>query len=286
MRSQNRYLVSGLIVAALFAFALVGCSDDETTTPTAPPTTGSLDDAEFVVMQEQVNILADSVVTFFRHAINACAGLANEAIPVQYNVAPGSDDQYESVYSNGWHKIDWSLLSASGLTMIVDSIQFIKGSSPYTSPMGARSVTLVHNWYYAGELNSVTDTTDGRCYLTVSNLYGSPSTADGTVEHTCFNEYDVASTTVTRTYDFDVTLSDFELPQAASGEGTDAFDNYDSCPLEGTIEADVTMTYSVDGGTAATTTWEVEIQFTDGEAEVEVLSNNVVWTYDCTVCGI
>jgi len=288
MRSQNRYLVAGLIAVALFAFAFAGCGDDSTTTstPTGPPVQGSLDDPEFVVVQEQINVLADSVVTYFLHALSACQGLANEAIPVQYIVSPNSNNQLETDYAGGWHEINWTLIESSGLTTIVDSIQFLKGNSPHQSPLGAQSVTFVHHWYFAGELNNVTDTTDGNCNLTISDLYASPSTVQGTMEHSTFNQFDVSGSTITRTYEADVELYGFELPQAADGGSLNAFDNLDNCPLNGTVEADITMTHKVDNGSTVTTTWDIEVEFTNGAASVEVISNNTIWNYDCTVCAI
>ncbi len=286
MRSRKNYLALALAAAALLTAAFVGCGSDSTSSTTTPPVTGSNDDPQFLEVQEQVEVLADSVVTYFQHALSACQGLANSVIPVHYTVSPGGNSQLETDYTGGWHEYDWSNLATSGVTTVTDSIQFTVNGNPRQSPLGAESVNYVHNWYFAGTTNGITDTTDGRCNFTLSGLYATNTTAQGTAEHTNSTKYVTNDSTVVRTYNTSVTLTSVSLPQAASGVSFDAFNDFDNCPLSGTIEADIVMTYKKDSGTTITTSWDIEMTLDDGVASVTITSNNTVWTYDCTVCAI
>jgi hypothetical protein len=283
MRSRKSYLALVLAVAALLTAAFVGCGSDSTSS--TPTTDGSADDPEFLVVQEQVNILADSVVTYLHHALAACRGLANSAIPVQYTVVPDGSGQIATDYADGWHVIDWSNLAASGVSIVADSIQFSINGNPRPSPIGAEAVNYVHNWYFAGTTDGMTDTTEGRGNFTLSGLYATTTTAVGSVEYTHSLNHVTDNYTVVREYDVTVAVTGVSLPQAASGPSFDAFDNFRSCPLSGEIQAIIVMSGQFGGGPTVTTTWEVDVTFEDGSASVTISSNNTVWTYDCTVCA-
>lgn len=283
MRFQKRILVSGL-AAIVMLLVVAGCSDDSTTSSSSGTVTGSLTDPEFVAAKAQIDAVADSTLDFFMHGLNALQGIDGSDLPAQYSVDPGGDGEVETNYNNGWHIIGLTSLATGNSFWVRDSIQFVKDGIAQRSPNNAHTMSFIHRWHKDKASGNNTDTANGRANLTFGGFYQPNTTVSGAADVVNYNRTVYSDSTVSRTYDFDVTLTGFKIGESGLPGSTSDPEDASNCPCEGTLTATVTSTYQKGSGTATTTDWDVDGTFSNGSLSVEVTSGNTVWTYTRSMC--
>ena len=283
MRSQKRFLVSGLLVMAGIVLIAVGCSDDDSTA--GGPVAGSPDDPQFLLVREMSDALADSTVTFFEHGLSTLKALDESVLPPQYTVDPGGDGTLTTDYQNGWHIIGLTSLQTGMMTTVNDSIQFSQDGVPQQVPNGLDQMTFIHHWFRSLEVETEVDTIIGYSHLVFTNLYGERTEVNGETELSSVSHVAVDDTT-TAVVTFEVTaeLVNFQLDQSATPGWLSGFDEFDYCPCQGHLTATVTMNYQVEGLQAEVSAWTVDMTLTYGQVNVAITCGNTVWTYDNDVC--
>lgn len=283
MRSQKRFLVSSLMVIAGILLIAAGCSNDDQTT--TAPVTGSPDDPQFLLVRQMSDALTDSAVTFFEHGLSTLKALDESVLPPQYAVSPGDGGTLVTDYEDGWHIIGLTSLQTGIVTTINDSIQFSRGGVAQQIPNNLDQMVFIHHWFHSLEVGTDVDTTVGCSQLVFTNLYGERTEVNGEAELNSVNHVAVNdSTTAVVTFEVVSQMVNFQLDQTGTPGWFSGFDDYDYCPCQGRLTANVSMSYQVEGLQPVVSTWLVEITVTSGQAVATVTCGNTVWTYDNEVC--
>ena len=122
MRSAKFITVLGFVLLATLSLLVVGCGSDD-----APTTISvSLTNPEFVAVQDQVESLVDSTLSFILTGMNSIGSISSggNVDPVLYG--PGFDDtnQVTVSYVNGWHIVNANSGTSDFLFTLTDSVQF------------------------------------------------------------------------------------------------------------------------------------------------------------------
>ncbi len=275
MRLQKRILVSGLTVAVgVVALILAGCgSDDKSTSST---NYGSLTNPEFVVVQNQVDMFVDSTVNFLINGLNTVYGISDEngtILPAQYAPGPEDNDEFDTSYANGWHRVFIANQYEGYGTTVLDSIQYVKNGAVQQSWANRDQLVYKHYWTWISE----TDTISGTADYTFTNLNSVQTTVTGTNQMEYRSQVVTNDSTVTRTFEIEATLSGFTLAKTMSID-------WDHCPVSGSIAVTVTMTYKKDSADPVESTWTGNLAFDDGSLSAAFRLGNTVWQYQNQVC--
>ena len=107
MRPHKALLVFGFAAVIGFSLLVIGCSGDSNSSNLTP---GSLTDPNFVAVQNEVNNLVDSTVSYISEGLNNLLVLPGDTdvIIVSYGPTPGDSVSADYVYENGWHIVSWA----------------------------------------------------------------------------------------------------------------------------------------------------------------------------------
>ncbi len=281
MRLNLRILVSILAALACIIFALAGCSDDDTGTSSI--NYGSLEDPEFVVVQDQINMFIDSTVNFFGQGLGTLQGISSgdgTIIPVQYAVSPDGDDFVEVTYDNGWHVIYITQHEGTYATTLRDSVQYLRNGLAQQSVSGLDQLRFKHYWDFDVVDTNVTHSVlVGHNDYTFANLNTALATINGSNALEVYSKSVFVDSTIRYNFDIEASLDDFTVRQSP-------FSGWSNCPVAGAINATFEATYRRDAETPVTTTWEAELTFDNGQMLALVTSGDITWRYECDVCNV
>jgi hypothetical protein len=282
MRLGNRVLVTGmtLLIGAVLLIG-AGCGDDDADTPTT--ITGSLTNPEFVAVKAQLDNFVDSTVTFFKNGLNTVKGIAPGDIVIpQYAVSPEQEDDWDTLYTNGWHVINIDYThkendAAVWQTTLSDSIQYKANGVAQEDWTGRDQLDFRHHWTYDVAADEVSHTSyAGYAYFTFANLNTTTTTLTGGRDFTAHNLVVTADSTVVRDFTFTSDINNVALKMA-----NDAWSN---CPTSNTITATVEMVYTKDDADPVTTTWDATFSFNNGSMSASISKGNTVWSYTTDLC--
>jgi hypothetical protein len=147
-------------------------------------------------------------------------------------------------------------------------------------------MNFIHHWYHTQIDGATEDTTVGLVNLTFTNLYADNTNIVGEADVDYVNQISTPGATDIVTFNITGTLTEFELDQSSQPNWYNGFEDFDSCPCQGTVDADVSMSSQSGEENPAVTNWHVELTFTNGSAAVVITSGNTVWSYTQTVCEL
>ena len=278
MRPHKALLVLGLVAVTGLSLLVSGCSSDSNSSNLTP---GSLTDPNFVAVQNEVNNLIDSTVSYITEGLNNLLVLPGDTdvIIVSYGPTPGDSVSADYVYENGWHIVTWTGNFSGKTTSFKDSIQFLDNSGqPQQDNNSTETLIYKHRW-----AESTIDTTvsytdySGVVALTLDNLGSGSATVSGSHSIDVSIKIVTADSTVWRDISVEGTISNLAISEVPGGW-------LQNCPSSGAIGATANMTYTKDSGNPVTSDWSFSIQFTNGSISVGVISGTTSWSYTGQIC--
>jgi hypothetical protein len=280
MRSRFPLILVGLVALAAASLVMVGCSDDEN-----PPTTNNNNHDELVLaaVTAQVSSLLDSAVAQFSDG----AYLADISDPdsVQTHIldrllGPTPPDSSEDPEDNNGWLVLYSTTLASGVSAsVVDSLQYLDGSTPSTTPVGSDAVSMKH--HYTAECADTTVTHTDLIHdadLRIDGIDGTSATILGEVNVVVDSKFVSADSTVRQHWNIEAEVNDVVIDQQ-NGHWTTG------CPTSGAISVNVQYTYKKNSSATEVIIWTYVVTFTDGTVSVDVTNTNDLSTsYEDTVC--
>lgn len=277
MRSFKSLTVLGFVLLACMSFLFVGCgSDDKAPTSNA----GSLTDANFIAVQEQVESLADSTIAFVLSGMQSASAVSadGDIIPFLYSPAFNDSDQITISYVNGWHVVNLVHSTTDFSFNVLDSVRFYNNDEISQLGAGADSIWYRHYWDFAVQDQNASYTTfDGAARFDLRGLDTQQANINGSNEFIVENQYVSVDSTVIRTFDFASTVTNLAVNKTGVGW-------VQGCPNSGTISTSLSMSYTKDDYTPITSTWDITMTFSEGTAAVTVSSGGVVWSYTTDMC--
>lgn len=280
MRFQRILLVLGLAVLFGVGIMVVGCSNDDE----APAyIVGPMDDPEFMVVQDQIEIFVDSTVQALENGLNSIINVTSEyddqIDPIYYGPVKPDSDYVNAVYANGWHVAEVSRVRAGYTFTLRDSIQFYNGNAIQQGPNNIDSLAYRHRWSYMNHDTTASHTDlEAANSFTFQNLNSGMAQTSGMHQLMIQNKFVSADSTVWREYTFEANLQNVSINETGSGW-------VQGCPNSGYINASLTSSYQKDQNDPVTATWNVSITFTDGIMTASVYQANKVWSYSASVCN-
>jgi len=279
MRSHKLVLILGVTLLAGLFVMYIGCgSDDNKSTDNL----ADYSDPEFLVVQEEVGYYVDSTLEFFTNGLGNIYGLATDTVvdPVQYVPGPidPATDSISATYNDGWHVVYIALNRETFVSILRDSIQFLKDGQPQQNSTDLDNLIYRHFWTY-----NVTDTTVtyksfvGNANYSFAGLNTSEATITGTDDFSVHSKYVSTDSTVWRDININATLNDIQVKKAAGGW-------VHNCPCSGSITAAIEMVYQKDSAAPDTTSWTVHLSFDNGNVSTVLTKGEFMWSYDEQIC--
>jgi len=279
MRFQKILLVLGLAVLFGFGSVFLGCSGDDDA-PTG--IIGSLDDPEFMAVQDQIEVFVDSTVQFLENGLNSISAISStyddQIDPIYYGPVKPDSDYVHAVYANGWHVAEVGHVRATYTYTMRDSIQFYNGDNIQQGTSNIDSLRYRHRWTYMNH-----DTTSGHTdfegvnAFSFQNLNAGMAQTSGTHHLMIKNKFFTEDSTVWKQFSFEANLNNVSVNETGGGW-------VQGCPNSGTISATMTMTYQKNDEAPVTSEWHVSITFMDGDMAATVSKGNTSWSYSASVC--
>ncbi len=278
MRPRKALLVFGLAAVTGLSLLVIGCSGDSNSSNLTP---GSLSDPNFVAVQNEVNNLIDSTVSYISLGLNNLLVLPGDTdvIIVSYGPTPGDSVSADYVYENGWHIVSWTGNFSGKTTSFKDSIQFLDNlGQPQQDNDNTETLIYKHRWVEI-TIDTTVSYTDysGVVALTLHNLGSGSATVNGSHSIDVSIKIVTVDSTVWRDISVEGTVSNLAIIDVPGGW-------LQNCPLSGTIGATANMTYTKDSSNPVTSDWSFSIQFTDGLISVSAISGTTSWYYTGQVC--
>ena len=278
MRPRKALLVFGLAAVTGISLLVIGCSGDSNSSNLTP---GSLSDPNFVAIQNEVNNLIDSTVSYISLGLNNLLVLPGDTdvIIVSYGPTPGDSVSADYVYENGWHIVSWTGNFSGKTTSFKDSVQFLDNlGQPQQDNDNTETLIYKHRWVEI-TIDTTVSYTDysGVVGLTLDNLGSGSATVNGSHSIDVSIKIVTVDSTVWRDISVEGTVSNLAIINVPGGW-------LQNCPLSGTIGATANMTYTKDSGNPVTSDWSFSIQFTDGLISVSAISGTTSWYYTGQVC--
>jgi len=278
MRPRKALLVFGLAAVTGLSLLVIGCSGDSNSSNLTP---GSLSDPNFVAVQNEVNNLIDSTVSYISLGLNNLLVLPGDTdvIIVSYGPTPGDSVSADYAYENGWHIVSWTGNFSGKTTSFKDSIQFLDNlGQPQQDNNSTETLIYKHRWVEI-TIDTTVSYTDysGAVALTLDNLGSGSATVNGSHSIDVSIKIVTVDSTVWRDISVEGTVSNLAIINVPGGW-------LQNCPLSGTIGAAANMTYTKDSGNPVTSDWSFSIQFTDGLISVSAISGTTSWYYTGQVC--
>lgn len=279
MRSYKLVLVLGVtLLVGLFAM-FVGCGSDN---DKSTGNTANYNDPEFVVMQGEVNGFVDSTLEFFTNGLSNIYGLATDTVvdPVQY--APGPidtiTDSISATYAGGWHVVYIGFNRSSFYSVLRDSIQFLKDGQPQQTASDLDNLLYRHFWTYDVIDTAVTHQSFvGNARYSFAGLNTTQATITGTDDWQAHSKYVCPDSTVWWDVNIDAALTDIVVKKSGIGW-------VESCPSCGSVSATIQTVYKKDTDFPDTTSWAVNLTFSDGNLYSVVTRGTSTWTYNRQLC--
>ncbi len=281
MRSKKSLLLAGLAAFVAVTFLALGCSDDDTTTPSTPTTPADNNGIETVLplVQTQVHQYLDSIVVEMEAGLKVAtfteAGSNNDIGDLF--MGGGYPDSTRT--ANSWivsYLTD--LGSGVGTKTIVDSIAYIVGGNLSVTAHNAEAMFARHKFNYqtSDTVNSYTDLTNhGDLHITGINT--TTATVNGTFNVVVDSKHISTDSLVWNNWTIDVTTNNLTFVRTS-----DSWTN--GCPNSGTATVNVVWERTLPNSVPTYTQWQFDITFTDGVMEADVTTGSLSATYGRTLC--
>jgi hypothetical protein len=278
MRSRFPLILAGLVALAVASLVMVGCSDDEN-----PPTTNNDNHDELVLaaVTAQVNTALDSAVARFASGVYVI-DLEERNIDDRLFGPLVPDSSNDPVEDSTYWWIFYRTTLASGLgTTIVDSVQYLDGTTPQFVRAGADAMTLKH--HYNAQYDDTTVSHTDLTYdsdLHIDGIDGVSATVLGDLEFDIDSKFVSSDSTVRQHWIIQAEVGGVVIDKLVSGWDT-------GCPTSGAISISVQYTYKKGSAATETINWTYDVTFTSGSITVDVTNTNDLSTsYDEDICSL
>lgn len=278
MRPHKALLVFGLAAVTGLSLLVIGCSGDSNSSNLTP---GSLTDPNFVAVQNEVDNLVDSTVSYISKGLHNLLVLPGDTdvVIVAYGPTPGDSVSADYVYENGWHIVTWIGNFSGKILSFKDSIQFLDYFGlPQQDNNSTETLIYKHGWAESSIDTTVSHTDySGVVALTLDNLGSGSATVSGSHSIDISIKTVMVDSTFWRNISVEGTVSNLSIIDVPGGW-------IQNCPLSGTIGATANMTYTKDSGNPVTSNWTFSIRFTNGSISVGAISGTTSWSYTRQIC--
>lgn len=287
MRAKLFVAGVGLMLLAAVLLSISGCSDSSTNW-----TAGSETDYDYLMVQDQIDIVIDSAIASFGSGFDSYNLLPtdeedDDVIIATY--APGGGDvnfTYDYYSSTGWHEI-WVANETDYYNMYVrDSVQFQLDDDFVEDALGADYMNYIHNWVYETDAYYQDETHfnwDGRTQLIYQKLDESLCELDGSNLSEFEWNYFADDTTIAAEFTADVSYRNIEF-SPVPGYGW-----VSGCPVSGRMSGTFSQEYTItidETPVEVSKEWKVTVNFEDGSAKVWITSGNNSWRYTRDICNV
>lgn len=278
MRSFKTLSVLGFVLFTCASLFVIGCGSDD-----APTTSnvGSLDDPEFLAVQEQVENFIDSTLNIMLTGIQSTSSISSggNVDPILYGPMFNDSNSITISYVNGWHVVNLTNSTTDYAFNVIDSIQFYNDDAISQLGLFADSIWYRHHWSYDVSNKEVSYSAfEGYAGFDFRGLNSDEAVIDGTNILVADDQFVSDDSTVYKHFELSTDISSLTVAQGPAGWSH-------ACPSAGTISTDVQYVYAKDDGADVLTEWSVDMVFTEGTAAVTVSSGGMVWTYTTDVCN-
>ncbi len=274
----------GLLILAVMVFLMAGCSDDDNPLPSTGEVNGSLDDPEFVLIQEQIDAFLGETEEMLILGLENTYQLPIDTEYIRNIYGPmGPDDIVEYNYADGWHVTYIAHFNSYANDYFRDSVMFQVNSQPVQDPDNLEWMQYIRHWGYTSNLVDVTHTNkNGYVNLEFENLDQDIATING-VNNTLWEwNYYSNDSTIEAVYDVEMNIVELQVGQVPT------YGWISGCPYGGNLAMSIEQAYSVNYGDDNdfwVRNWNVWITFDDGMADIRINSENEVWNYQCEFCS-
>ena len=279
MRSDKLVTIVGEILLAALVVMFFGCGSNDKSTGS----TVNYNDPEFTAVRGEVDLFIDSTLEFFTNGLDNIHGLATDTSlvnPILYVPGPIdlTTDSVSATYSGGWHVVYIALNRSAFVSILRDSIQFLKNGQPQQSSSGLDDLFYKQFWTYRVNDTTVThESFAGNADYWFSGLNTSQATISGSNVFSVYSKFVSTDSTVWQDINIDATLSGIRVKKNTSGWAQ-------SCPNSGSIAATVEMLYQKGSAAPDTTNWTVSLTFNNGNVSSIITRGTTVWSYNEQIC--
>jgi len=286
---RTKVMIPGLGLLALFAVMLLafGCSSDSS--PTSTKTAGLETDHDFLIVQNQVDVILDSAIQFFSTGFDVYNLLPNDDDDVQAHYSPGDPSAvtgFGYYPASGWYEFYVSRDNGVFTDHITDSLQFKENNTVTADPVIADYMRYIHRWDFASKLTSQTYTNYDTAWIDLefSNLDQTQALITGSGELWMNWNYISVDTTIDAEYHISVEFNDVAIDEVPT------YGFVSGCPTEGEFRFIIYQSYTLDdGGTPVVVDnvrWNASVNFENGLATVRITTPDNFWNYTRQACVV
>lgn len=277
MRSRRNLILVGLVSALMIAALVIGCSDDDTPTSTAPVDENTLEETLGVVSQ-QVTAYLDSAVETMGSGLSVATWSDVGSETDIGDIFMGTVIPDTTVLSD-WI-VSWvtDLQSGVGTMSINDSLTYVVNGSLTVEARNADQMYVKHHYLFESSDTTVTFSDLAQDVdLHVTGIDGNTATINGDFRSEIMNKEVTDNSTIWDEYVIEGTFTNLQMIKTG-----DAWTS--GCPNGGTCELDVQYTNAVDDDLPVTTLWQFSITFDDGTMSADVAIGNLTADYEEDLC--
>ncbi len=269
MRSRKVMLVSLVIVTTL-GLIVGGCSH-KSTAPTNPIT-----NSEYGFVVNQVVASVDSLVDLSGLGLSMTAAQSNNNLA---DIAFGPMPVDTASVVDLWH-IFVLTNSGSGVSNHwIDSVQFLNNGVAQGLPIGANEMSYVRNWTQTPLDTTVSNTgLTSHVELMATNTDQANAVVSGQFTTTIKDVTISGGETTIRDLSFASTVSNYTVSRGNNW--------HSGCPQQGQVTLEGTLTVTPPVGAPVVSTWLVEVDFTNGIAQIIVSESGQTVSISRTVCSM
>ena len=277
MRSSKSLFLAGCLTVLAMALVGLGCSDDTPTT-VVPVEEDNGIESHLEEVSSQVNAHIDTALS-----------LAESGLRVATFIDIGSGDigdafmgavLPDSTKDENYWIVSWAtdLQAGLGTLTIVDSLTYIVGGTLSVTAKDATAMHVKHNYNYVSADTTVSFTdVSNTGYLAITGIDGNTATVNGTLG-TVINDKDVsAAGTMWNDWTIETTVTNLTVAKDGSSWTS-------GCPATGTMVVNVEHRCAENLDVPVTTIWEMTATFTDGVADVDVVTGQLSTSYENSFC--
>jgi hypothetical protein len=267
--SSRKLLLVGLTVIAVVALIAAGCSDKKTAINSAFST------PEYTFMVAQVDQTVDSLVGLTGLGMNMTVAISTDVLnEIAFGPMPVDTVSIEDL----WHIFVLTNSSSGASNHWIDSVQFLKNSSPQVDPAGANEMQYVRNWAVTAEdTTSTYSNLTARTTLAATNTDKNSATVSGRYAAILHGVDKSGTDPIVRDLSLDATVSNYTVGRGNSWNN--------GCPTDAQITVDASLTVKAGSADATTSSWSFTITVHDGRAQGTITLGTAIAQYLHVICG-
>jgi hypothetical protein len=271
MRARNHIFNVGLVTLSAFLLFMAGCGGDDNSTTITGDTGGTEPHPQYDEVQQQLEDFLESSIALVADGMSMTEVGSNDLDKIVFG------GQNPDSSTGG----DWQVFflgEASASIWGLDSIQFQKNLQPQPTALGCDRVIFKHQYQVTNVDTNITHTDyEVSSDFDIRNLDGTTASISGTHDLLWQSKYVSQDSTVWWEYDIQTEFTGFTVDKSGSNWSG-------GCPNTATVTATVDVSYQKDDASAVTSSWQLDLTFTDGLMQVDAAVDNLNLQYSQQIC--